>query len=509
MHTTDPAITSTDVSDPLATDDWTQASTSSQGEVVDSNGKETIVIDLDSLLVVAKRELSPKETDATEPSRMESGELIQNRTMAMESMTEAVELPAPERASAFFALLEPKIGASRSRKGKKVKKETLSIGKDMPLKSLASKRETVSSSQPTSSKSLNHLLCKRQVVGQKGNKILKENLGGTRQKRNVRQARTRFMLDGKSCTGSRNIAKKSYSCHGYDKSFSQKGDLVRHIRTNTKEKPYSCNECDKSFSEKYSLVRHIRCHTKEKPYSCNECDKSFSQKNSLVRHIRCHTKEKPYSCNECDKPFSEKRDLVRHIRCHTKEKPYSCNECDKSFSQKSDLIRHIRCHTKEKTYSCNECDKSFSRKDNLVCHSRTHAKGKPYPCNECGKSFSTKGSLVIHIRTHTKETPFPCNECGKSFSIKGNLVRHIRTHTKERPYPCNECDKSFSTKNDLVSHIRSHTKEKPFKLRLSGGNPVFHLVQVIRDEVHVRDLIEMRGNNGQVVSVRPNGHPSG
>ncbi|XP_046407558.1 zinc finger protein 184-like [Ischnura elegans] len=293
MHTTDPAITSTDASDPLATDDWTQASTSSQGEVVDSNGKETIVIDLDSLLVLAKRELSSNETDATEPTGMESEALIQNRTMAMESMTEAVELPAPVRASAFFALLEPKIGASRSRKGKKVKKETLSIGKDVPLKSLAPKKETVSSSQPTSSKSLNQLLCKRQVMGQKGNRILKENLGGTRQKKNVRQARTRFILDGKSCTGSRNIAKKSYSCHGYEKSFSQKSDLVRHIRTHTKEKPYSCNDCDK------------------------------------------------------------------------------------------------------------------------------------------------------------------------------------------------------------------------FKLRLSGGNPVFHLVQVIRDEVHVRDLIEMRGNNGQVVSVRPNGHPSG
>ncbi|XP_046407418.1 uncharacterized protein LOC124172055 [Ischnura elegans] len=176
MHTTDPAITSTDVSDPLATDDWTQASTSSQGEVVDSNGKENnFVIDLDSLLVLAKRELSSNETDATEPTGMESGELIQNRTMAMESITEAVELPAPVRASAFFALLEPKIGASRSREGKKVKKETLSIRKDMPLKSPASKKETVSSSQPTSSKSLNQLLCKRQVVGEKGNRLLKEN----------------------------------------------------------------------------------------------------------------------------------------------------------------------------------------------------------------------------------------------------------------------------------------------------------------------------------------------
>ncbi|XP_046405056.1 uncharacterized protein LOC124170378 [Ischnura elegans] len=80
-----------------------QASTSSQGEEVDAEGTGAIVIDLDTLLILAKNELSPKETDATEPTVVENGELIQNRTMAMESMTEDVESPVPERASALFA----------------------------------------------------------------------------------------------------------------------------------------------------------------------------------------------------------------------------------------------------------------------------------------------------------------------------------------------------------------------------------------------------------------------
>ncbi|XP_046405090.1 uncharacterized protein LOC124170413 [Ischnura elegans] len=65
MHTTDPAIISTDVSEPLATDDWAQASTSSQGEEADVKCTGANVTDLDSILVLARKEISPKETDAT------------------------------------------------------------------------------------------------------------------------------------------------------------------------------------------------------------------------------------------------------------------------------------------------------------------------------------------------------------------------------------------------------------------------------------------------------------
>ncbi|XP_046408788.1 zinc finger protein 2 homolog [Ischnura elegans] len=581
MHTPDPAAISSNAFDPLATDCLAQTSTSFQGDEVDAEGTRAVVIDLDTLLVLAKNELSPKVTDATEPTVMENGELIQNRTMAMESMTEAVGSAATERA----AVLEPKIRKQHSRKGKKVmgkgiKKITscsipndgrlhsesrydskirgyratktiagkrggcdnattikfvkstekgnngpesvirknevkstcmiknpgkrasstkktyhcfncreafkakydlikhlkihfgsgnldidsnLSIGKDLSLKTLVSRRETKTSCLPISSKSLNQLMRKRQGVRQKGNGLLNDNFEGTRENKNMREVRRSSIVDGKSCTDSPRTTKKSYSCNECDvKSFPPKSALVSHMRTHTKEKPYYCNECDKSFSHKSTLVCHMRTHTKEKPYCCNECDKSFSQRSHLVGHMRTHTKEKPYYCNECDKSFSHKSNLVSHLRTHTKEKPYSCNECDKSFSQKSHLVSHMRTHTKEKPYYCNECDKSFSHKSTLVSHLRTHTKEKPYSCNECDKSFSQKSPLVRHIRTHTKEKPHSCNECDKSFSDKNTLVCHMRTHTKEKPYCCNECDKSFSQRSHLVSHMRTHTKEKPY-----------------------------------------------
>ncbi|XP_046407706.1 uncharacterized protein LOC124172306 [Ischnura elegans] len=70
--------------------DQAQASTSSEGKEVDAEGTKAVVIDLDTLLVLAKKEVSPKKTNATEPTDTENGELVQNLTMAMESMTDAV-----------------------------------------------------------------------------------------------------------------------------------------------------------------------------------------------------------------------------------------------------------------------------------------------------------------------------------------------------------------------------------------------------------------------------------
>ncbi|XP_046407361.1 uncharacterized protein LOC124172007 [Ischnura elegans] len=70
--------------------DQAEASTSSQSEEVDAKGTGAMEIDLDSMQVLAKKELSPKETDATEPTIMENGGVIHNRTMAMESIMEAM-----------------------------------------------------------------------------------------------------------------------------------------------------------------------------------------------------------------------------------------------------------------------------------------------------------------------------------------------------------------------------------------------------------------------------------
>ena len=86
---------------------------------------------------------------------------------------------------------------------------------------------------------------------------------------------------------------------------------------------------------------HLKAH---RPFSCEVCEKRFSQKCNLVTHLRLHTGEKPYNCDFCEKRFTQKGNLDAHIKTHTKEKPFACTLCPKRFAFKSSLGTHVKNH---------------------------------------------------------------------------------------------------------------------------------------------------------------------
>ena len=102
-----------------------------------------------------------------------------------------------------------------------------------------------------------------------------------------------------------------------------------------------CATSDTSFEDRTAAEDHIKTH---RPFSCEMCDKRFSQKCNLVTHMRLHTGDKPYKCEFCDKRFTQKGNLDAHIKTHTKEKPFQCTLCSKRFAFKSYLQSHIRSH---------------------------------------------------------------------------------------------------------------------------------------------------------------------
>lgn len=79
----------------------------------------------------------------------------------------------------------------------------------------------------------------------------------------------------------------------------------------------------KIFEKKWNFKDHIRMHMGQKPYNCKMCDKSFTQKGNLAKHLRQHDfsdlkSRKVHQCQICHKKFTEKYNLkVRNISSFT------------------------------------------------------------------------------------------------------------------------------------------------------------------------------------------------
>lgn len=91
---------------------------------------------------------------------------------------------------------------------------------------------------------------------------------------------------------------------------------ILNKKTNRKLKRMVCKVpgCDKIFEKKWNFKDHIRMHMGLTPYICKECGKSFTQRGNLVKHERQHKfkslkARKVHKCSVCSKCFTEKYNL--------------------------------------------------------------------------------------------------------------------------------------------------------------------------------------------------------
>nr|BAB43903.1 ikaros [Seriola quinqueradiata] len=82
----------------------------------------------------------------------------------------------------------------------------------------------------------------------------------------------------------------------------------------------------------------------ERPFHCSQCGASFTQKGNLLRHIKLHSGEKPFKCHRCSYACRRRDALTGHLRTHSVGKPHKCAYCGRSYEQRSLDEHKERCH---------------------------------------------------------------------------------------------------------------------------------------------------------------------
>eukprot|EP00347_Sterkiella_histriomuscorum_P002662 403367283 len=105
---------------------------------------------------------------------------------------------------------------------------------------------------------------------------------------------------------------------------------------------FKCSACSKEFTRKENLKNHVlSVHMNLKQFECLICNQQFSERANMIVHMRIHDNIKPYKCEICAREFRSKGNYNDHQRRHMNIRRYECNFCDQKYFRKYQLQSHV------------------------------------------------------------------------------------------------------------------------------------------------------------------------
>ena len=307
---------------------------------------------------------------------------------------------------------------------------------------------------------------------------------------------------------------QSYKCQFCKITFSQSGNLNRHIRVlHFNEKNYRCNLCNKDYGQSRDLKKHYKIHhpgqemppqspssaSESKPIKfeskveknqCDFCEKEFSGKDSLQNHT-CD-RDKIVSCQKCGKEFTNIHNLKRHEQTvHEGVKSHQCEYCEKSYGQRGNLKIHFLEHHNDflSDHKCNICKKVFPYKSDKKSHIlKQHPNSEEAQSEKASNNLSDVSFNEDEILNSTKQDDLmdqeihQCEWCEETFVSKTDIKNHIQERHSTKETECKSCQTYFEDKAKLDDHICSGNTEA-FKCNPCGDKTFSHYQNLTR---HVR-----------------------
>eukprot|EP00177_Eucheuma_denticulatum_P000687 GFKZ01001235.1.p1 GENE.GFKZ01001235.1~~GFKZ01001235.1.p1 ORF type:complete len:368 (+),score=16.66 GFKZ01001235.1:101-1204(+) len=175
---------------------------------------------------------------------------------------------------------------------------------------------------------------------------LNASSNGSSAERKVKIPSTRPPADRASSSSAKPPGVKKFPCDKCPATFSQKGQLSRHIRrVHDKLRPHACEYCGRLFGARSDRTRHVMIvHKKVRQFPCERCGFQFQAKTHLEAHIRTvHDGERPFRCGQCGFSFGLRSNLLTHERAvHFREAKWNCKVCNTAFNRKHDMLRHMK-----------------------------------------------------------------------------------------------------------------------------------------------------------------------